>query len=216
MAQTYTIDCYGAAHGGQADLLLMEQNFESLRTTFSGAVAPANTAAGTVWFDTAKKLFKIRNDADSAWLGVLAGTTSLKMLVYRNTAEDGWAIDGGVTDRVVAIKGGATYTTGAATAGSWTLPDYTLLAADIPGHTHTGTTATEGAHTHTDTMGTTTGSGTNAAEAPNAGGGTLTTDAGSAHSHTFTSASTGGSGAHNHGATYRPAAAVVTIQYPDI
>ena len=222
MSQTYTIDCFVSTHGGQSDLAIMESNFEALRTTFSGTDAPANAIAGKQWFDTTHKLLKIRNNANSAWLGVLTGTTSLKMLVYRNTAEDGWAIDSTLnTDRVIAIKSAAgTYATGGATAGSWTLPDYTLLEADIPGHTHTGTTAADGAHTHTDDMGTSVagGAGTRATASSNTGGGNLTTTGGTpaTHTHTFTSASTGDGGAHNHGAAYRPAAAVVTIQYPDI
>jgi len=224
MAQTYTIDCYAAGHVGQTDLANMEANFEALRTTFEGAGAPANAIAGMQWFDSAKKLLKIRNEANDAWLGVLTGTTSLKMLVYRNTAEDGWAIDGGVTDRVIAVKGGATYTTGGATAGSWTLPSYTLLTADIPAHAHTGTTSANGAHAHNLYEQTVGGGAVNAIVKDTvllhnsisraSISGYVVSSA--THTHTMTTANTGGGGSHNHGATYRPAAAVVTIQYPDI
>ena len=219
MAQTYTINCYQADHVGQTDLANMEDNFEALRSTFSGAGAPANAIAGKQWFDTTQKLLKTRNNANDAWLGVLTGTTSLKMLVYRNTAEDGWAIDSGVTDRVITVKGGATYTTGGATAGSWTLPNYTLLTADIPAHTHTGTTNAD-AHTHDVATYTSGNAGTDRVQEINTDDGSPTNATAAAlsdsHSHTFTSASIGGAGAHNHGATFRPAAAVVTIQYPDI
>jgi len=219
MSQTYTINCFVATHGGQSDLAIMETNFEALRTTFSGAGAPGDAIAGMQWFDTAQKLLKIRNAANDGWLGVLTGTTSLKMLVYRNTAEDGWAIDGGVTDRVVAIKGGATYTTGGATAGSWTLPDHTLVAGEIPDHAHDGTSDSGGTHTHDVTIMSSGNSANTVARGVD--GGPLTASgagkSGGAHTHTFTTDTDGGGdGSHNHGATYRPAAAVVTIQYPDI
>jgi len=217
MAQTYTIDCYAAGNVGQTDLANMEANFEALRTTFEGAGAPANAIAGKQWFDSAQKLLKIRNEANDAWLGVLTGTTSLKMLVYRNTAEDGWAIDGGVEDKVIAVKGGATYTTGGATAGSWTLPDYTLLEADIPDHAHDETTDAGGKSSLNAYAGTTGTEGTSVLDTGGNNGAWLSgLIENASHTHTFTTASYGGDGAHNHGATYRPAAAVVTIQYPDI
>ncbi len=218
MAQNYTINSYEGNNVGQTDLQNMENNFEVLRSTFSGAAAPANPVSGKQWFDMTKKLPKVRNQANSAWYGVFCGDASQKILVYRNTAMDGYVIDGGVTDRVVAIKGGATYTTGGAVAGSWTLPGYTLVEADIPSHSHPNTLSSDGAHTHQDDMkqNVAGGSTNNAVSADGSAGGTLTTDLEPNHTHTITPVSYGGSGSHNHGATYRPAAAVVTIQYLDI
>jgi len=121
MSQTYTTDCFAGAHVAQTDLANMEANFAALKSMFSGASAPSNTLAGCPWFDTTKKVMKQRNNADSAWLGLMHGDVSQKLWVYRNAAMDGWAIDSGVSDVVLALKGGSTYTAGAATAGSWTI-----------------------------------------------------------------------------------------------
>ena len=126
MSQTYTTDCFAGAHVAQTDLANMEANFAALKSMFSGASAPSNTLAGCPWFDTTKKVMKQRNNADSAWLGLMHGDVSQKLWVYRNAAMDGWAIDSGVSDVVLALKGGSTYTAGAATAGSWTISGLTV------------------------------------------------------------------------------------------
>jgi hypothetical protein len=47
-----------------------------------------------------------------------------------------WTIVGDVGDSLLAIKGGATYTTGGTSAGTWTQPAHTLTKAEIPAHTH--------------------------------------------------------------------------------
>ena len=113
MSQNYTINSYQGDHNAASDLQNMENNFEVLRSTFTGSSAPANAVAGKMWFDTsANKRLKVRNNANNDWLGVMTGTAALKIWIYSNSAEDGWAIDGGVTDKVIAIKGGNIYTTG--------------------------------------------------------------------------------------------------------
>ncbi len=215
MAQTWTDDVFAAGHVGQTDLQNMENNFTALKSMFSGASAPANPVAGMPWFDTTKKVMKQRNAGDSAWIGLMHGDTSQKMWVYRNAAMDGWAIDSSVTDKVLALKGGSTYTTGGASAGSWTLPDHTLAVSEIPSHNHTGSSvANEGAHTHPITTYDSSGGGFG-----ESGTGTPTgrnTGAGTNHTHALTIAAQGGGSAHNHGATFRPAAAVGTLQYLDL
>ena len=156
MGQTWTTDCFAGAHEAQTDLQNMETNFATLKSLFSGTSAPSNTVAGMPWFDTTKKVLKVRNTTDAAWVGLMHGDTSQKMWVYRNAAMDGWAVDGaaGIQDKVLAVKGGTTYTTGAATAGSWTVsgitstcsaPSATInvnsatpdLAVGSQGHLHT-------------------------------------------------------------------------------
>lgn len=49
-----------------------------------------------------------------------------------------WSIVAAVGDSLLAIKGGATYTTGGTSAGTWTQPSHTLTKAEIPKHTHGG------------------------------------------------------------------------------
>jgi microcystin-dependent protein len=81
-----------------------------------------------------------------------------------------------------------------ASGGSETV---TLSEAQLPSHTHTGTTASDGAHTHT-VPGSfqsefTAGSGV----ASYRSSGTTTTSSGGAHTHTFTTAATGSGQAHS-------------------
>jgi len=214
MSQTFTDDCYGSGHVAAVDLQAFEDNFAALKSMFSGASAPSNQVAGMMWFDTAKKLPKVRNNTNSAWLGVMAADNLHKIWVYRNTAPDGWAVDSSVADVVCALKGGAQgyNVNGGVTAGTWIQPDHTLLEAEIPGHTHA---VTGGSHAHNIT-GYIPGEGgsTVGLQVTNAGDAT-STQASETATHTHTTASTGGSTAHSHGSTYRPFAAVGTLQYLD-
>jgi len=219
MSQSWTDDVYASGHVGDTDLGNMENNFAALKSLFSGAAQPASMAACHPWFDTTKHVLKVRNDGDSAWYGLMHGDTSQKVWVYRNSAMTGWAVDSGVTDKVLGLKGGSTYTTGAATAGTWTQPSHTLTVSEIPAHDHTGSTiGNESSHTHKINIynSTETGSGSPMAMTGGTGAGEITSEGGSAHNHSVTVASQGGGGSHNHGSTYRPAAAVGTLQYLDL
>jgi len=135
MSQDWTDNVYAAGHIGSTDLQNMENNFATLKSLFSGAAQPASMAACHPWFDAVKHVLKVRNDNDSVWIGLMHGDVSQKIWIYRNAAMSGWAIDSGVSDKVLGLKGGAIYTTGAASAGTWTQPDHTHTG---PSHTHTG------------------------------------------------------------------------------
>ena len=211
MSQTFTTNTYDGANVAQTDLQNMENNFAALKSSFSGETTPGNTVAGMFWMDTTQNLLKVRNYNDTAWLGIMQASTTHKILVYRNDAETGWAIDSTETDTVIALKGGSTYTTGGATAGSWTLPDHTLVTTELPAHTH----GASGSHTHPVMAYLSGGSGngvmrvtTRTSGLSHSGAAT----AGGSHTHT----SVGSDGAHNHGATYRPAAVVCTMQYVNV
>ena len=211
MAQTYTADCFAGSHEAQTDLQNMENNFAALKSLFSGTGAPSNTVAGMPWMDTTQKVLKYRNTADAAWYGVMHGDTSQKVWVYRDAAMDGWAVDSGVSDKVLGLKGGATYTTGAATAGSWTVSGLTNAAV----HTHTGPS-----HTHAATVDA---SADLATLDPTAGSPTTNLSLAS-HVHVVTNAAagTGNTGAPSAAetissdASWRAAAAVGTLQYLDL
>lgn len=221
MSQTWTDDCFAAGHVGQTDLANMENNFASLKSLFSGASQPASMAACNPWFDTTKHVLKVRDDGNSAWLGLMHGDVSQKIPVYRNTAMSGWAIDSSVTDRVLAVKGGSTYTTGGAVAGSWTIsgitggahahPAGTLV---IPNHYHVLAESYVANHSVTrdgsgfiiDTDGMIGFAANNLlyyTGNPSATGVTGSTDS-------------GGTVASSSAATWRPAAAVITLQYLDL
>lgn len=97
-----------------------------------------------------------------------------------------WSIVGFVGDALLAIKGGTTYTTGNASAGTWTQPSHTLTTSEIPAHTHT--------YEYANVGGIYGGTGLyiNIHNPPNLG----------------TTSSTGGGSAHNHGSSWRPLARV--------
>ena len=136
MSQTWTDDIYDPDHEADDDLQNMENNFAALKSTFSGTAAPSNAVAGMQWFDTDNKVLKVRDAANSTWYGVMHGDTSQKVWIYRNSAIDGWVVDSSVSDRVLALKGGDTYTTGAAVAGTWSHSHTMDHTHTIPGHQH--------------------------------------------------------------------------------
>ncbi|MCG8638488.1 MAG: hypothetical protein MI862_02070 [Desulfobacterales bacterium] len=70
MAQTYSDNCYAPNSSPQVDMPLVEQNFAALKSSFSGASAPANSVAGMWWYDTGTHILKIRNRTNSAWQNV--------------------------------------------------------------------------------------------------------------------------------------------------
>jgi hypothetical protein len=138
MSQVYTDDSFAAGHVGQTDLQAMENNFAALKSMFSGASAPSNAVAGMPWFDTAQKVKKTRNNANDAWFGLFHGDVWTKILVYDDSPLEGYVRDSGVTDKVVALKGGSVYTTAATTAGDFTYTGFTKDAHvhGMNSHTH--------------------------------------------------------------------------------
>ncbi len=236
MTQNWNDNTYALTDTGTTNLQTIENNFACLRSAFSGASAPASVA-GQFFFDTTNKILKIRNQANSAWLGVMYGAADYKMWVYINSAGDGWTVDATVTDKVLAIKGGANAynISGGASGGTWTQPT----------HTHTFTTTEVGDHLHQIRK----YNGGLSAQYYNASGvltnfayTSITTSSTAYDIPTVKSYDPGGdpavprigvkadwysedTGAHDHegptdggetAATYRPAAAVGTLQYLNI
>jgi len=221
MSQVYTDDCFAGGHAGQTDLQNMENNFASLKSSFSGATQPSNVVAGMFWLDTTNVILKYRNSLNSEWFGVMHGDVNQKIWVYRNSAMSGWVVDSSVSDKVLALKGGSTYTTGAATAGSWTVSGLT-----VDGHTHGPGTFAGPSHAHTlvDSGSGIYGTG----DAVVAYGGyvyvagagpaayQLTTNTGTPSATAVVGTSASGTGTIPSDGTWRAAAAVGTLQYLNI
>jgi hypothetical protein len=147
-----------------------------------------------LWFDTTNEVLKSRDVGNSSWYTQLQGTASLKFWVYANAAEDGWIVDSSVTDRLLALKGGATYLTAGTQAGSWTWPSHTLTIAEIPSHRHAPQSG------YANFMSTT---------------GSQVGGPGDNYGRMDYTDYVGGDGGHSHGGTtFRPYAAVGTMQYP--
>lgn len=225
MSQTFTDDPYEQSYVADTTLTNLENNDLALKSMFSGGAAPSNLVAFMPWGNTSSgdECLKRRNAANTAWLEILSGDINFKAWVYRNDTCEGWVIDATVTDRVLAVKGGANAynVNGGNPAGTWTQPGHTLTAAEIPDHAHSGTVDSDGNHTHNVKTWVIGGAiddviqqidDGNASDAAPAAA-----ESAGAHTHTFTTDTDGGGdGSHNHGVTYRPAAAVGTLQYPDL
>ncbi len=142
MAQNWEINVYDGNHLVENDMLDVESNFATLRSSFSGTndAGIGSPPGGQLWFDTTDKVLKVRNQAESAWLALMYGNSGTPMWMYVNAVPDGWASAGSLTDRVIAVKGGSTYTTGGVGAGGWTISPHTL-----PNHRHTTASAS---HNH--------------------------------------------------------------------
>ena len=121
MAQVYTVDTYASTQVGTTSLQNMENNFAALKSRFSGLTAPSNLEAFMAWGDTTASVLKRYNAGGTAWLADLAGDSSLKWAIYRNDTAEGWSIDSTITDKVIAIKGGsqAYNANGGTTGGDW-------------------------------------------------------------------------------------------------
>jgi hypothetical protein len=234
MAQTWTDDVYAADHAGQTDLQNMENNFQALKTNFSGASAPSGAVAGMVWYHTSKGL-RIRNAGNSAWIKALQGDAGSKCWFYRNDTAEGWVVDTSVTDRVLAIKGGSqSYNVnGGNPAGTWTISGITVNNESA--HTHglgshvhqwydnKGLNSADKTYDYSGAEASVWTGGEKSLSGPAYGigfeyGATISTIA-----DAYTKAASGNTAAgsaHNHsltfGSSWRPSAAVGTLQYPDL
>lgn len=62
--------------------------------------------------------------------------TTAPVFFYSDVAPPGWTLLGAVTDTLLAVKGGTTYTTGGVVAGTWSGPPHTLTIPEMPAHFH--------------------------------------------------------------------------------
>ena len=201
MSQTWTDDIYDPDHEADDDLQNIENNFAALKSTFSGTSAPANTVAGMQWFDTDSKVLKARDAANSTWYGLMHGDADQKIWIYRNDAMDGWVIDSSVSDKVLALKGGSTYTDGGAVAGDWTISGLSggshSHTVSVPDHKHTLTYGSEGQY------------GTDNAYL-------LTSETTSNPVGSSTNSTSSDGVSISHDGSWRPAATVGTLQYLNV
>lgn len=144
MSQTWEPNSFQGTNVAQTDEQNQENNFATLKSCFSGTSSPSNPVEGMQYRDTTYNNWRGYNGA--AWVGILSGSASFKLWVYMNAAEDGWIVDSTPSDTVLAVKGGSIYTTGGAGAGSWTVSGlsatahnhkvYTANAVNTTGHTY--------------------------------------------------------------------------------
>ncbi len=219
MSQNWIDDVFALSHEGETDLQNLENNFQCLRTLFSGASFSLNTDPGHPWYDSStpilgEGLLKIRKQGDDGWLGVLAlAQESDNGLVWFHgddlSNQEGWVIDIKITeDRVMALKnhGSGTYTQGRQALGQWA-----ITGIDNEGlHTHTVLN-----HTHNINHTQATGSGVGFAGNPDYGVNYARAFSGSSGG-TSPGTTAGSNHKHTQDGTWRIKAQVGIVIYPDI
>ena len=68
MSQSYSSNCFSTANVIETDMQNVENNFDALRSLFSGSTAPTSPDAGQLWYDTGSSMVKIRYN--SSWVNV--------------------------------------------------------------------------------------------------------------------------------------------------
>ena len=68
MSQSYSSNCFSTANVIETDMQNVENNFDALRSLFSGSSAPTSPDAGQLWYDTGSSMVKIRYN--SSWVNV--------------------------------------------------------------------------------------------------------------------------------------------------
>jgi len=125
MAQNWTTPA-GTDPANVAIKVALPDRDEALRTLFSGAAAPTNPVAYQLWADTAAKILKQRNAANSAWVDLLPLADSVRLqLAFRCSgalAAEVLQIPMPMAGRVekVQIVGSAATSTSAAGTKEWT------------------------------------------------------------------------------------------------
>lgn len=66
MSQSYSSNCFSTANVIETDMQNVENNFDALRSLFSGSSAPTSPDAGQWWYDTGSSSLKIRYN--SSWV----------------------------------------------------------------------------------------------------------------------------------------------------
>jgi len=123
MSQNWTEDPYEPSYEIAFTMLATENNFKCLRSNFAGSGLPPSPTAGQLYFETTSKEYQFYDG--STWNDLasnyIRGDSSLKLWVYSNTAIPGWIIDSSVYDVVLAFKGGtqAYNVNGGVVAGTW-------------------------------------------------------------------------------------------------
>lgn len=221
-----TVRNVGIGTSSPLNSLTVEGNL-SVGDTTSAGIAPDNGlfVKGNTETDT------LKSNVVEGYGTVPVGTI---VMWSGSVAPDGWAIcDGGnIVDGQSPLNGTSTpdlkgrFVVGIGSNGSNNYSygntggedSHRLLATEIPSHTHSGTTSTDGSHTHSYNDESVSREKVNGSNFDNQGidgtpDNSRTTGSAGNHSHTFTTdGGTGGNGAHENRPTYFALAYIIRIK----
>jgi len=218
---TFNIDSTVATLTGSQVLTTKTLTSPVLNTGVSGTAVSTDDTLAADSDTLLPSQSAVKGYVDSATAAVESIPAGTKMFFAQATAPTGWTTDSAYKDNVLACKSDSgDYSVVGADKGSWTWPGHTLTSADVPAHTHGGSTGAV-SHTHgfsgtTPSYGTTGVDGTYGTylSGQNTAAAALGIAAEAAHVHSISSYGSGGS--HSHGSTtFRPKATVGIIATKD-
>ena len=146
MSQTYTISCFDGSDVWSIDLQAMEDNFEALRTHFSGVAQPANAIAGMTWYDTTNHILKIRDETNNVWLSIWDLANNKPVIANLSAEITGAMIAAAIKDAIPTTASLRTLGTGAQQAmpGNTTFPPASSSIGQSQLKTTTGSVGGDG------------------------------------------------------------------------
>jgi hypothetical protein len=104
----------------------------------SALVWQASDEGRTVYDETTEAIW-VADSSDWKQAGGGDVPPGTSMWLYENSPPDGWSLNGAAGDTLLAVKGGSTYTTGGAAAGTW---------SSLFSHVHSAGSLTAASHYH--------------------------------------------------------------------
>ena len=134
MSQDWDNDIYNYYRTGHQTFQNMEKMFETLRTSFSGDSSPTNAINGLIWFALTDQSLRLYNDG---WMGIMQGTSAQIIFIYRSSTDEGWVVQSGAADVVLAISSNPGVEIDPTDPPNYITPGGTLGGSwDYPTHKH--------------------------------------------------------------------------------
>lgn len=136
--QNFATNLFEMTNDSEQDMLAIENALYSVRSSFSGPLAPS-AEPGQLWYDTTGSLLRHRG-ASGQWRGIIAfrdqtEANITRMWVYASAQEEGFTEDTANGDRVLALRGGYQDYSVWGKRGQWNLDDITI--PNHSSHSHT-------------------------------------------------------------------------------
>ena len=133
----FSTDPYSAGRAAKTDMQQIEDNFNSLWSSNRGTSSPTGAAEGTLWLDEDSGTLKVRNNDDTAFVAILVGDQNQKFYVYRSNTIDGWLIDTTTgAGNVLALKASSGTYGSVGAYGAWAISGLSDHVHTVGQHVH--------------------------------------------------------------------------------